>query len=395
MHPVQTNCILILLLAMPSALWATELEGVVTARRDGALMVSVSPREAAVPALDDPVRFSLDMQGIIVNAGSGRVVEVGNGYVWVDRLTGNPDLEHHAVIEASGTTAPAPRQQSAQAGGKSATAGGWAAGGGQRVDEEELLLGTIDTAFASCDFSRAFRLADAGLRRFPTNAWLRENHETLRIQAQRADSYRQALNTAYQALGQSDFDNSINALRQAMGNASVQCDQDKQVLSLLEQARAIAQMDREAAIEQARRRSLANTADSAAYREQIARKRAQREAIGNLLTGNLLGLLAASNGQDANAAAPKPQPATPENGDVFVQTLIQNSESRTREILEKWRASQGWEPGSGSPATAGKETTSTTTTAGDDDDLVRQRVEQTERDNAEVLERWRQTQGWD
>jgi hypothetical protein len=237
--------------------------------------------------------------------------------------------------------------------------------------------------------SRPHIRAEQARTEIPANPWLQQNYATLEILARRSINYRKALNGAYQALENGQVNESIGLLKQAMQNASLPCGQDQQVLSLLEQAKLIAQMERDEAIEQARRRSITNAGDSESYRLAIEKKRAEREAIGDLLTGNLLGLLGAFSSKDTSNY-PK---AEPHSDQEMVQKLVGDTERDNSEILNKWRQSQGWSTDPG--GTTKKPTNPGPPPATAQPDLVRDLVDKSEQENSEILHKWRQSQGWE
>jgi hypothetical protein len=370
---------------------AAEIQGTVTARKNGALRVTFAADQTSCPQKGDRVDFSLFLQGIEVDAGIGKVAEAGADFAWVDHLTGNADLHHLALIHATGqptqTAPPAPKPLAP--GTLAETETGWGDGGYQQISPEERHISGITAAHQSCDYPRALQLAELARAEIPANPWLQQNYATLEILARRSINYRKALNGAYQALENGLVNESIGLLKQAMQNASLPCGQDQQVLSLLEQAKLIAQMERDEAIEQARRRSIANARDSESYRVAIEKKRAEREVIGDLLTGNLLGLLGAFSTKET-ANFPK---AEPHSDQEMVQKLVGEAERDNSEVLNKWRQSQGW---STNPAGTAKQPTNTIApTATTQPDLVRDLVDKSEQENSEILHKWRQSQGWE
>lgn len=368
---------------------AANLQGTVTARKNGALMVSLTTDGASAPNTGDEVSFSLVLQGIEIDAGSGKVAEVGAGFVWVNQLTGNPDLNHSALIHATGQPLPTapPSQQKPQPSPVAETDNGWGDGGYQQVSPDERHISGITAAHQSCDYPRALQLAEQARSEIPDNTWLQQNYATLEILARRSISYRKALNSAYQALENGQVNESIGLLKQAMQNASLPCGQDQQVLSLLEQAKLIARMERDEAIEQARRQSIANARDSENYRVAIEKKRAEREAIGDMLTGNLLGLLGAFSSKETSSY-PKTEPHSDQE---MVQKLVEDAEQNNSEILNKWRQSQGWSTNPG--GTSKKPTNPINPPSTTQPDLVRDLVDKSEQNNSEILQKWRQSQG--
>lgn len=373
---------------------ATELQGTVTAKKNGALQVSFPANNSSGPQKGDDVAFSLEMQGIEINAGTGKVSEVGQGFVWVDHLTGNANLNHHAVIQATGKpfrtkppTKPSPKTHPKRTVVKEDT--GWGDGGYQQISQEEIYISGINAAYQACNYQRALQLGKQARDQIPNNAWLQQNYATLEILARRSVNYQKALNGAYQALEQGKVGDSIGLLKKAMQNASVQCGQDQQVLSLLEQAKQIARMEREEAIERARQRSIASGHDSESYRLEIAKKKAEREAFGDVLTGNLLGLLGAFSSADTSNY-PKTEPHSDQE---MVQKLVQDSEQNNSEILNKWRKSQGW---STTPATpVDKPANTSTPPQVSDTNMVQELLEKTDQNNNETLIKWRKSQGWE
>lgn len=87
---------------------ATDITGIVTAKRDNLLKVEFQFHETAVPKTGDKVEFSLQLDGMSVGAGIGRVTQVDGGTAWVQISDGQPDLKMDAVIHASESTVSKP-----------------------------------------------------------------------------------------------------------------------------------------------------------------------------------------------------------------------------------------------------------------------------------------------
>ena len=354
--------------------------------------MSFTGNKTVVPQKGDKVDFNTEIQGITIKAGLGEVSETGADFIWVIVLDGNPNLNHNATIHATGK-AYQPVQDSSEESARHepdlVADDGWGESGNyQQVNPEGRYIREIIAAQQACDFLGALQLAEQARAEIPNSTWLQQNFPTLEILARRSANYQNALNGAYRSMEQGQISESIGLLKQAMQNASVPCGQDKQVLSLLEQAKVIAQMERDEAIEQARSRSIVNAHDSESYRVEIEKKRAQREAFGQALSGNLLGLLGAFSSVD-KSSSPKPESSSDQD---FVQKLVGESEQKNSDVLNKWRESQGWPT---TPQNSNRQLPSSSTQQrSDDSDMVRQLVNETEQNNSEVLNEWRESQGW-
>lgn len=324
---------------------AIPISGKVTARRGDSLRVEFSSEQSAVPRVGDQVGFSTVLVGLKIDAGNGEVVEVDSDSVWVNVINGKPNLKMSALIQATGK--PSVSEPSSSLNTRQSTAqvnsdnSGWGDIPEPRPEAEITHIERIIAANQACDFVRAQQLAEQAHKAFPDNHWLEQNRETFKILVQRSGSYQQAINDAYHALERGAVGESIAFMKVAMHNASVQCAQDKQVLSLLEQAKQIAKIQRDAVIERARRSTASSAADSRRHRAEIEQKRASDKAFGQALQGNLLGLLKSLN------ASAKPtflgSEVIQETDLEMTRRMVEESEKNNSEILNKWRESQGWE----------------------------------------------------
>jgi hypothetical protein len=337
--------------AVLSAAAATAINATVTERRSGAVMVSFPAGATMVPQRGDKVEFNTELQGIVVAAGAGQVSEAGSDFAWIEIEKGNQKVSFRALIHATGKPVaaqqtPAEKTSVATAGTTNDDSGwgndsdlGWGDNSTRQSNNDNQLLTPILAANQACDFQGAFQLAQQTERQSPGNAWLQQNLPTLQTLAQRSMIYQQALGNAYNALEARQVADSIDFLKQAMQNASVQCGQDQQVRSLLGVARQLGQAEREEAIARARQKGLQSTQDTQRYRTKIAKTQASRKAFSSLLQGNLLGLLSAVN-SSAKPALPQAQPTTDRE---MTRNIVQQIEQNNSEILNKWRASQGWQ----------------------------------------------------
>jgi len=373
----------------------SDIDGTVTAKRSGELKATYTASGKSVPKRGDKVDFIYTLQGIEIDAGRGEVSEAGEDFVWIRVLSGRPDLKQVARIHATGQASAAlvAKRQPPPPPEPLADDTGWGASGSyQQVDPAQRYLSAISAAHQACDYHRAFRIAGQAMREFPDNHWLQQNYPTLKSLSVRAENYRQALAAAYESLERNDIEGGIEKMKLAMQNASVACGQDQQVRSLLEQARQIAQMERDAAIEAARRRGLENAHGSESYRSEIAKKRAEREAFGNALTGNLLGLLGLVS-SDEDTSYP---PSEPGSDGGWVSNQVRQSEQNNSEMLNRWRESQGWvthPPASQQTSTV--PATGQESTPPSDTDWVGDQVRQTNQNNSGILQKWRQNEGWE
>lgn len=81
---------------------ATDITGIVTAKRDNLLQVAFRPHKRATPKSGDKVEFSLKLDGMSVGSGTGKITQVDADTVWVQISDGQPDLQMDAVIHATG-----------------------------------------------------------------------------------------------------------------------------------------------------------------------------------------------------------------------------------------------------------------------------------------------------
>ncbi len=338
-----------------SALSAAPINGKVTAKRGDSLLVEFSSAPGAAPIIGDRVEFSTVLVGLTVAAGWGEVLEVETQSVWVKVLDGKPNLKMSALIQATGKLSTAERAASINTQPlivSNNDSSGWGNASEPQPDSEAIYIESIVGANKNCDFLRAQQLAEQARSAFPNNVWLQQNRETFVILAQRSGSYQQAINDAYRALERGGVGDSITFMKVAMQNASVQCGQDKQVLSLLEQAKQIAKIQRDEVVERARINTVSSAADSRRHRAEIEQKRASDKAFGQALQGNLLGLLKSISG----SAKPAFSGSTviQETDLEMTRRMVKESEKNNSEILNKWRASQGWDtvPQSGSTPAA-------------------------------------------
>lgn len=329
------------LLHVAAVLADTEMAGTVTAMRGDTVKVEFETHNTAGPKTGDTVRFWAVYPGLRAKAGSGTVIEVDASSVWVRTSDDRVGLEMQAIIYATGEpagerhypSAPGNRQVDADP-----SDSGWGDGGSRQEKPEDEMVNRIVAANKACDHQLALALADRARKQGSSNAWLNQNYATLQLLSTRSKSYQQAVNNAYLALEQGRINESVEYLKDSMTYASIPCGEDQQTMSLLDLARQMALMDREDAIEQARARAMQDGHDSDQYRARIEEKRAEREAFGNMLTGSLLGLLQqVSSGGSSNDT----NNSTAQDDDIF-DKLVRDSEENNREILNKWRASQGW-----------------------------------------------------
>ena len=241
------------------------------------------------------------------------------------------------------------------------------------------------------------QIADQARNEIPDNAWINQNYPTMQILARRGNNYQKALNNAYLALEKGEVTQSITYMRVAMQNASVQCGQDKQILSLLDQAKLISRMAREEAIEKARQKSVQNAHDSQRYKAEIEKKRADRKAFGQALSGNLLGILKAVNSSGSSSNYLNNLPSSNNSEDMF-NKMARDTETNNKDILNKWRKSQGWStlPASNTSgnSNSGNNSSFQNSQQSSDDDQMRQMVEKMNEN--ETLKKWHesQSQGW-
>ncbi len=94
--------ILGVMLCIPLAFSATSLKGMVDAKQAGEVRVALAPGSTAVPRVGDAVSFTVEMDGLEIEAGAGTVSKVEGPQVWVKVTEGQPNIDMIAVIQASG-----------------------------------------------------------------------------------------------------------------------------------------------------------------------------------------------------------------------------------------------------------------------------------------------------
>lgn len=95
---------IILFFLYTSSLFAiTKISGTVAAKRGNSLKVEFQSQEKATPKLDDKVEFSLQLDGELIGAGTGKVTQFDGDAVWVKISDGQPGLQMDAVIYATGS----------------------------------------------------------------------------------------------------------------------------------------------------------------------------------------------------------------------------------------------------------------------------------------------------
>ncbi|MFH2059073.1 MAG: tetratricopeptide repeat protein [Pseudomonadota bacterium] len=77
---------------------ATTIEGRITELRDDAVKVTYKQYETMIPSVGDLVDFKTENEGVPVDAGQGKVIEIKTGFVWVKILKGLPDEGMDATI---------------------------------------------------------------------------------------------------------------------------------------------------------------------------------------------------------------------------------------------------------------------------------------------------------
>jgi hypothetical protein len=413
------STMLLIVLQTSNTFAVTSLKGVVTARRGDSLKVEFQINQQAAPQPGDLVDFFQMLDGYAAEAGMGTVTKIEDGSVWVQTDDPRPTLAMNVSIYATGSSVVQEKREhlvdtitevdTAREVVESNVVehndvesnvdedNGWSDVSYQKINLADRYVKEIVNANKSCNYQQALQIADQARNEIPDNAWINQNYPTMQILARRGNNYQKALNNAYLALEKGEVTQSITYMRVAMQNASVQCGQDKQILSLLDQAKLISRMAREEAIEKARQKSVQNAHDSQRYKAEIEKKRADRKAFGQALSGNLLGILKAVNSSGSSSNYLNNLPSSNNSEDMF-NKMARDTETNNKDILNKWRKSQGWStlPASNTSgnSNSGNNSSFQNSQQSSDDDQMRQMVEKMNEN--ETLKKWHesQSQGW-
>jgi len=389
-------------LQISNAFAATPIKGVVTAKRGDSLKVEFQFNTQAAPQPGDHVEFYQMLDGYPAEAGTGKVIKNDGDAVWVQTNDSHPDLTMNALIHATGGAIQNRQQQVPNKDKQTVNSNviednGWSDVKYQKVDPVDHYINAIVRANQSCNYQQALQIADQARNEIPDNAWINQNYPTIKILARRGTNYQKALNTAYQTLEKGEVAQSISYMKVAMQNASVTCGQDKKILSLLDQAKLISKMAREETIEKARQQSVQNAQNNHLHRAKMEKKRVEREAFGQALSGSLLGLLRAVNSSGGSSSYLNNIPNSSRNEDIFSKMTRDNT-NNNKDILNKWRKSQGWstipDTNTSGSVKSGNNTNFQNSQQSQGDDQIRQMVKKMNEN--ETLKKWykNQSQGW-
>ena len=223
-------------------------------------------------------------------------------------------------------------------GGGQQGGGAWGDGGYEQVSPAEQYVSAIRAANADGDFQRAMRLANQARDADPEHAWLNQNYGTIQTLAERDRRYREAIQNAISNLEQGNVDESIDALKAAMRNASTRLGQDQDVRTLLEDAKRIARMEREEAIERARREGERSAYDRERERARYQQRQEENRRSAQALRGALMGVLGAVS--QAKAARSTGTAVTPgAYSDDIIQRKVRENQRKYGGLMKKYEQS--------------------------------------------------------
>ncbi|MCG7943364.1 MAG: hypothetical protein JAY61_09700 [Candidatus Thiodiazotropha taylori] len=233
------------------------------------------------------------------------------------------------------------REHGGGAGSETADQGSdWGDGGYEQVSPAERYVSAITAANDACEYQRALALANEAHGLDPDHPWLSQNYPTIQLLAQRDQAYRRAIGSAIDSLEQGQVSGSIGSLKTAMQNASTHCGQDDRVRGLLQDAKQIAKLEREAVIDEARREGARSAWERDQARARLERDRAERRRSAAALRGALMGALGAVNQAQTARSSTAGSTSSANNGDDIFDRMAKENERKYGGMMEKYRESQ-------------------------------------------------------
>lgn len=224
-----------------------------------------------------------------------------------------------------------------QQGGGGADGGAWGDGGYEQASPAEQYVSAIMAANADGDFQRAMRLANQARDADPEHAWLNQNYGTIQLLAERDKRYRDAIQNAISNLERGNVNESIDALKTAMQNASTRLGQDKTARSLLEDAKRIAKMEREEAIERARLEGERSAYERERERARYQQRQEENRRSAQALRGALMGVLGAVSQAKTTRNTGTSNPGAFSN-DIF-QRKVRENQRKYGDLMKKYEQS--------------------------------------------------------
>lgn len=212
---------------------------------------------------------------------------------------------------------------------------GWGDGGYEKVSPAEQYVDPIIDANAACDFQRALELADRALEADPEHDWLRQNYQTIDELAKREQAYLNAIEAAISNLEQGKINACVDSLKTAMQNASTQCKQDEMVNAILDDAKKIAELERQDAIEEARIEGERNANRRDRQRAAYERRSAERKRSAQALQGSLMGVLGVVN-QTRMSSNSSPNSSSQ---DDYFNRVAKENERKYGDLMDKYHRS--------------------------------------------------------
>ena len=106
---IMSSVIFLFLLQTTNIYGAVQIDGTVIGKRDDSVYVKFQSHPKARPVVGDKVYFSINHDGLNIEAGEGKIIETESTRVWVQTNDARPDLKMKAVIHATGSVSTPPQ----------------------------------------------------------------------------------------------------------------------------------------------------------------------------------------------------------------------------------------------------------------------------------------------
>jgi hypothetical protein len=207
--------------------------------------------------------------------------------------------------------------------------GGWKNDNKSSDAEIEDLIQELANASEVCNYTEAKRLADLVLILDPENKWIGTNYAEIEKWAVKSTLFFKALNSAYEAIENEDFDNTVVHLRTALTNAASNCGQNVIVQTLLNQSIDASNSERDTAIARAKAEGAIHQQTFAQIQSSREAEKLTRESSKGGLTRGIMGIL----GTAVKVGALK-EAGNLSSGDAISQYLQQEVMSSNPEMAQ-------------------------------------------------------------